>query len=318
MICIRNMVFALIAKAVPGIDRERIWNRLDLQSPASDEALLEIRLMQFLQPWQRALSVAMLSFFIAGVFTVWGYGATLFAACQSGLVFAVPILLGLLVHGLFILIVHECTHGNMFGRPIDDWIGNGAMGLLLLPFLAGRYQTAHHLHHRRANRTGDTNWTPLRQRLFRRSRWLYALYEMIPVVNNLDRLRDEVGTGRHSGVLFAWICAFATYAIFRPPLAYWLLVVIGLNTINALRLWVEHFGHYAGRVSNTYYCPLGFGIGNHEVHHRNPRVPALVLAIGLTLRSKDGSVFSGIGRLLFDGEYAHFRTFQDDFTGDNV
>jgi len=318
MNCIRRLVSALIARVLPGIDGGRIWNRLDMHSPESGEILLEIRLMRWLQPWRRTLAAAMLAFFLAGVWLVWSVGSALFAAAPHGLAFAVPLLLGVLVHGLFILIVHECTHGNVFGRPVDDWVGNGAIGLLLLPFLAERYQMVHRLHHRRANQVGDTNWTPFRQRLFRRSRWLYALYELLPVVNNLDRIREEVGRGRRSGVAFAWLCAAATYGILQPPLAYWLLVVLGVNTINALRLWVEHFGHYAGRVSNTYYCPLGFGIGNHEVHHRYPRIPALVLAVGLALRRKDGSVLTGVRSLLFDKRYAHFRTFQDDFTGDNV
>jgi fatty acid desaturase len=230
----------------------------------------------------------------------------------------VPLALGVLVHGLFILMVHECTHGNVLGRRWDDWIGNAAIGMLLLPFLAERYQMVHRVHHQRANQAGDTNWTPFRQRLFRRSRWLYAMYELLPIVNNVDRIRDEVRPGKRSRVLFAWLCAAATYAVFQPSLLHWLLVVLGVNTINALRLWVEHFGHYRGRVSNTYFCPLGFGIGNHEIHHRHPRIPALVLALGLTLRRKDASVLTGVRDLLSDERYAHFRTFQADFTGDNV
>ncbi len=318
MNCTARLLAKLIARVLPDLDLERIWNRLDVQAPATGETLFEIRLMRWLQPWRRPLATAMLAFFLVGVSLVWGLGAMLYADRPNGLMVAVPLLLGVLVHGLFILIVHECTHGNVFGRTADDWVGNGAIGLLLMPFLAERYQMMHRLHHRRANQVGDTNWTPFRQRLFRRSRWLYALYELVPILNNLDRIRDEVARGRRSGVLFAWLCAVATYAIFRPTLAYWLLVMLGVNTINALRLWVEHFGHYAGRVSNTYYCPLGFGIGNHEVHHRYPRIPALVLAVGLALRRKDCSVFKGIGKLLFDEDYAHFRSFQEDFTGDNV
>lgn len=317
MIMLRRFLFAAVARAVPGIERDRIWNRLDLNTPNRGETLLEIRLMRRLLPWHRAMAAAMIAFFLVGVALVWGVGPRLLAA-PTGLAIAVPLLLGVLVHGLFILMVHECTHGNVFGRPWDDWIGNGAIGMLLLPFLAERYQMVHRLHHHRANQVGDTNWTPFRQRLFRRSRWLYALYELIPIVNNLDRIRDEVRRGKRSRALFAWLCAAATYAVFEPPLMYWVLIVFGVNTINALRLWVEHFGHYQGRISNTYFCPLGFGIGNHEVHHRHPRVPALVLAVCLALRRKDGSVFTGVRDLLFDERYAHFRTFQADFTGDNV
>lgn len=193
-----------------------------------------------------------------------------------------------------------------------------AIGILLLPFLAERYQTLHHLHHRRSKLVGDTNWTPLRQRLFRRSRLLYTLYELVPVVNNFDRIRDEVQPGQRRLVLFCWLCAIATWAVFQPSLGYWVVAVTGVNTINAMRLWVEHFGFYKGRVSNTYWCPPGFGIGNHEVHHRYPRIPAVALMAGLWLRERDGSVFTSPWNLLMADSYAHFRTFQADFTGDNV
>jgi fatty acid desaturase len=264
------------------------------------------------------MTFAVCAFFMSGAWLIWSAGSALYLALPSAISFVVPLLAGVFVHGLFILVVHECTHGNLFGRRIDDWLGNAAIGALLLPFLAERYQATHRLHHRRANRTGDTNWTPLRERLFRRSRWYYVLYELVPIVNNLDRIRDGVSGTRRRYVVLAWLSACATYAAFQPPAMYWVLVVVGLNTINALRLWVEHFGHYAGHVSNTYYCPLGFGIGNHEVHHRHPRIPALVLALGLGLRQKDTCVFAGAWKVLFDTRYAHFRTFQDDFTGDNV
>lgn len=314
----RDIGFALLARALPGIDRERVWQHLDLHAPTPGETPLEIQLARRLKPWRRAIAMLALAIFLAGVALVWGAGAVLFAVCPAGIAPAIPLLLGVLVHGLFILVVHDCTHGNVLGRPQDDWIGSAAMGMLLLPFLAERYQMSHRVHHRRANQVGDTNWTPFRQRLFRRSRLLYAVYELIPVVNNLDRIREGVTSGKRSQALFAWLCAVATWAIFAPPLLYWLLVVVGLNTINALRLWVEHFGHYAGRISNTYYCPLGFGIGDHEVHHRHPRIPALVLTAALMLRRKDASLLSGIRSLLLDRGYAHFRTFQHDFTGDNI
>jgi fatty acid desaturase len=316
MILLRSILFAAVARAIPGIERDRIWNRLDLEVPRRGETLLEIRLARRIAPWHRTMAAAMMAFFVAGVALVWGVAPALLGAPTVAVV--VPLVLGVLVHGLFILMVHECTHGNVLGRPWDDWIGNAAIGMLLLPFLAERYQMVHRVHHQRANQAGDTNWTPFRQRLFRRSRWLYALYELLPIVNNLDRIRDEVRPGKRSRVLFAWLCAAATYAVFQPPLLHWVLVVLGVNTINALRLWVEHFGHYRGRVSNTYFCPLGFGIGNHEIHHRHPRIPALVLALGLALRRKDASVLTGVRDLLSDERYAHFRTFQADFTGDNV
>jgi len=232
---------------------------------------------------------------------VWGIGPHL--AATRGL--AIPIALGLVLHGVFILVVHEATHGNLLGRPADDWLGSMACGLLLLPFTAEVFQPVHRIHHRLANRAGDTNWSAFRQRLFETSRLLYALYEIVPVVNGLDRLRGHHPRDpRRLGA--AWGAALVTWAVLRPPLAYWLMVVVGLNLVTTLRFWVEHFGLDADRGANTYWFPLSFGIGNHEVHHAVPRLSALALAIGLWFRAKRHLVFVAPALVLFSAGYRHY------------
>ena len=65
--------------------------------------------------------------------------------------------------------------------------------------------------------------------------------------------------------------------------------------------------------TNTYSAPLSFGIGHHALHHRDPRVPAMVLMVGLWFRRKDLSLRHGLYRLLRRRDWAHFRTQQPDF-----
>ncbi|MFN7134346.1 MAG: fatty acid desaturase, partial [Myxococcales bacterium] len=295
--------------------------RRDVHERLPGETLLEKRIDRLLDRARLPIRAATLLLFCFCVWLVYGAGPQLLARAEAAghpvLAWLIPLALGCLVHGQFAFVVHEATHNNVLGKRFDRWLGNAAIGLLLLPFLSESYQELHLLHHRIPNRAGDTNWTPYRHALWKRSRLLYALYELVPVVNNLDRIRDKVQRDRRK-VALSWACAIAVYLLFRPTLPYWLAVVVGLNTTNACRLWVEHFGHYRGRVSNAYWCPLGFGIGNHEVHHTWPRISALALLIGLWFREKDGSVFTSPFRLLFARDWAHFRTAQPDFDGTNV
>jgi fatty acid desaturase len=317
----RRPLFWLLERAFPGLDRERIWRRLDMEAPQPGEVMLEKRLAELLRPYGRLVAVATLLFFVACVGAVFGLGprlaAHLRAAGHGGGAVLIALAAGVLAHGLFALVVHEATHGNLFGHRADAWISNVALGALLLPFTAETYQHMHRLHHGLAMKVGDPNWTPFRQRLFQRSRLLYAIYELVPIVNNLDRLRTKsVRDWRR--VVVSWVTALAVVALLRPGVSYVLLVYVGLNLTNAIRLWTEHFGFWQGRVSNIYWCPLGFGIGNHALHHENPRVPALALTLGLALRQTDASLLAAPYHVLFSPLYRPFRTFQPDFDGRNV
>ncbi len=308
---------ALLARLVPGIDGERVWRGLDVRAPRPGEVLLEARLAALLAPAWRAIVPLILTLFAGGVAIVYDLGPRTMASMEGAghprLALAVPLACAVLVHGLYVLTVHEATHGNLLGRPADDWLGSLACGALLLPFTAETFPAVHGAHHRNTNRPGDTNWTPLRQRLYSRSRVLYALFELVPLLSTLDRLpsaRPAVGPR----VVVAWLAAGSAFALLRPPLGYWCLVVCGLNLVTTLRFWTEHFGHLPDRVANTYRFPLGFGIGNHEVHHAVPSIPALALAIGLCFRAKEASVLAAPLRVLFAPGYRHLRSFAADGT----
>lgn len=311
----KRFLFKALVKVYPEIKPLRVWHRLDIIEPINANELLEKKMMNAIEKYRKFMASGMVLFFCLCIYLVWGMGPQWSELLNQslGVGFLVPILMGVIIHGAFILIVHEATHFNIFQSKVDRTLGNIALGLMLLPFFSEGYQHTHYIHHHHANTHLDNNWTKYREKTFRLSRILYVLYELIPVLNNLDRLADKVPKKRIE-VLISWLSALIVIAIFQPGWTYYLLLLFGLNAINALRLWVEHYGHYTGRVSNTYWCPFSFGIANHEIHHDHPRIPALVLMVGLWFRKRDVTIFSAPYRVLFDKNWTHFRTQQKDFS----
>jgi fatty acid desaturase len=294
--------FACLARMLGPVDGERIWNLDDVTAARPGEILLERRIDAWLARRRPLVLAAVATVSVVGLGLVWGIGP------RIGRLWPAP-LFALVVHGLFILVVHEASHENLTRGPADRWIGAVAAGALLLPFTAETFAAVHLRHHRRTNRPGDTNWTVRRQRLFGRSRLLYAAYEMLPLVNAFDRIRVTAPPERRRlAVALAWMTALATVAVFRPSFAYWAGVVVGLNVTTAIRHWTEHFDVASGREARTYRFPLGFGIGNHAVHHRAPGISAPALLIGLWFRRKDASPAAAPFRILFDRRYRHLRT----------
>lgn len=309
----RRPVFAVFHRVVGAFDDAAVWASHDVDSVAhggSDDVVPEIRLRRRLDRAWRWIAAFVIAFFVVGIALIW-WGAPRLLGHGRVVDVTLAVVAGVVVHGLFILIVHDATHGNVLGGRRDRWLGNIALGMLLLPFLAESYQHTHHVHHRAVNGPGDNNWTKGRDALFRRGRLLYVLYELVPVVNNVDRLADRVP--RDPGqVLVAWLAAAVVVVVAHPPFSWWLAVIFFLNVVNAARLWIEHYGVYRGRTANCYAAPFSFGIGNHTLHHLRPRIPALVLAVGLWLRRKDVTIWSSLPRVLFHPRWRHFRLQQPD------
>lgn len=304
----RRGLAGLLARMV-GADGERIWSHVDMEHPAAGP--WELVVTRRIKRMRWLMTLASLMLFVVGAWVVWWLMPSLMLGMWQWI--ASALVAGIAVHGLFILIVHEAAHGNLFGRRGDRWLGAIACGVLLLPFAAASYSQLHRRHHACTNRNGDNNWTSLRRRLYQRSRLLYMLYELIPVVNNLDRITStsNISSDRSAAAL-AWGVAALVWWWSGTTIAWYAFVLVGLTAVNALRLWVEHMGSTSGRVANTYGgCPLGFGIGHHALHHLHPGIPAPVLMVGLWLRQHDVTLWSGWWRLLFDRRWRHFSDMAD-------
>jgi fatty acid desaturase len=300
----RRWFAARIAMALR-LDADRLWQGRDLEA---GEIPWECGVTQRLGSKRVLLSALALLLFTLLVSVVWWW---LPMQAHGWWRVIAGLGAGVVLHGAFILVVHEAAHRNLFGRRSDRWLGALATGALLLPFVAGRYARTHLIHHARANRLGDNNWTPLRERLYRRSRLAYVLYELLPVVNNLDRLAGQTERADHVAALVAWLVAVVVWWTAQVELEWYGWCLLGLTAMNAARLWVEHMGPAIGhgRLANTYGgCPLGFGIGHHALHHRHPQVPAPILMVGLWLRRHDAHVLTGWWHLLHDRSWCHFST----------
>lgn len=318
---VQQQLLFLLRLLWPELDAKRIWNRSDLENPLPNEEPLEQKIARALRPYRRMIGSIMLLVFLVCINLSYGLGPQLAKAFQESgspaAAILIALLTGMLLHGMFAFIVHEATHGNILGHPADEWVGNAALGFMLMPFAAESYQYFHRRHHRIPLQEGDPNWTPLRQKLFQRSRLLYVAYEFLPILNNLDRLREKAPRN-WKRVLLSWTLAIATWSWFQPSLIHFLWILVGFNFTNALRLWTEHFGFWRGQISNLYYCPLSLGAGNHTLHHRAPKIPALALAVGVMVRRHDASMLTAFFHVLFSKDYRPFRTFQPDFNGENV
>ncbi len=311
-------MFRALAHVVKDVDARRVWCRHDLDELSRDGGrdpdleLLELRLQRRLRPFWDVVVAVVVAVFVAGVAALWvGLPALLGRFGVAGDI-ALAAFAGFLFHGLFILVVHEATHGNLLGGTRDRFVGNVALGLLLMPYLAESYQHTHHVHHRLVNQHDDNNWTRHRDALFRRSRFLYVLYELLPMLNNIDRLGGKPVRRRRRQVLASWAAAAFVVVACGPHPGWWLAVLVATNTVNAHRLWIEHYGVFQGQVANTYAAPLSFGIGHHALHHLRPHIPAPVLMVGLWFRRKDASLWTALPRVLFDRRWLHFRLQQPD------
>ena len=294
-----------------GADADHLWHGVDLIVPGQS---WEATLTRRLGPWRVVLALGQLMLATVLIATTWWWLPSLASAAGAWWpIYALGA--GWLMHGAFILVAHDAAHGNLFGPGVDRWVGAVATGALLLPFAAGTYVDLHRTHHARANGAGDNNWTPLRDRLYRRSRLLYVAYELLPVISNVDRIGASSCKDRAAaGVAWATAAGIGWWA--APGWAWYAVALSGLTIANAARLWVEHMGEDESAtqastpaVANTYGgCVFGFGIGHHDLHHRAPWIPAPILTIGLWLRPHQAHVATGWWRLLTCPGWRHFST----------
>jgi len=90
----------------------------------------------------------------------------------------------------------------------------------------------------------------------------------------------------------------------------WLIPAVTLLVLNAfsvLHHWCEHVGYNKERESNTFWFPLGMGIGNHDVHHHAPHLSWFTLWRGLFSRPKTTSESKAIYGVLFDPHFEHYE-----------
>lgn len=243
----------------------------------------------------------------------------------SGWIWILPVS-GLFLHSWMILLVHEATHRNLTRSKLDRLLVNLASAFVFLPFYGEPFRLSHLKHHAKTNHPDDPLWPRWKLELFRTNRVFYVLLEFLPLVSSVFSLfrrhsSSEVGKRNQatlfskeslffvilsffiSGVLFYW---------FRPDLWFLLGTFFFANFWGCFRHWCEHTGYSKSRESNTFRFPLGFGIGNHEVHHENPNLSWLSLSFGLIKRKKNISIFESFIGICFSKKYIHYAANKQD------
>ena len=230
---------------------------------------------------------------------------------------------GLLTHSFLILCLHDASHKSITRSNFDRIFLNFCAGLVILPFYGEHYRKYHLTHHANTNKELDPICPPITRKLYENTRWLYVLCEFIPLVYtfysvvNYHKNRDKAEEQRkpktikinHYYVILAVCVSIAMLILVKPPIWFLVLNLVVLNIVSVFRNWCEHIGTAENKESNTYWFPLGMGIGNHETHHHHANFSWLTLSIILLYRKKDTNPFKSFLGILFNKSFRYYRDF---------
>jgi hypothetical protein len=219
---------------------------------------------------------------------------------------------GFLAHGVMVVAVHDGAHRAITRTPVDRYLCSIAAGLLIMPFYGEAFHRYHLMHHRYANGPHDPLYLPSKARLFARGRLRYMVLDCIPMLLSVVCKQTSLADGVEAAPI-GWryvACGLATsgivIALAWPPWIFVAATIVSLYVLSSVRDWCEHWGHDPTRVANAYWFPFGFGIGNHDAHHRWPRYSWLTMWIGLWSRPKDTHPLRAALRMATDPTFLHY------------
>jgi fatty acid desaturase len=228
---------------------------------------------------------------------------------------------GFLVHAFFIVIIHDGAHKAITKTRFDRVLMNLGSALMLLPFYGEYFRKYHLMHHANTNSDVDPLWPSSKKTLFEDKRWLYILCECIPLLFTIylvftfnrekkdSKSRQTIKSPKVNigYLIFSTGSTLLIIIYVLPPVWFCLGTLFVLNLISAWRHWCEHLGTDVNRTSNTFWFPLGMGIGNHDMHHHFPHVSWVVLLIGLFYRKKTTNPFKTVFSVLFNRSFVHYK-----------
>jgi len=230
--------------------------------------------------------------------------------------FAIAAVLG---HSLFIVALHDGAHNSITKTWVDRWIMNVAAGILLLPFFGEAFRQSHLIHHGHSNSEDDPLWHSNKKYLYESMRWFYILCEMIPLLfhgylllrssneRKKSKEKEVIGPGiNYWFILMATAISTAIILLVIPSIWFVLGMIFGMNILGTIRHWCEHLGTDPKGSNNTFWFPLGMGIGNHDTHHYAAYVSWPVLYVGLLKRKRNSNPFRAIYGVLFNKNFIHY------------
>lgn len=230
------------------------------------------------------------------------------------------ILAGLLAHAFFIVLVHDGAHKAITRSKFDRFLMNFGAGLMLLPFYAEPFRKYHLIHHSNTNNELDPLWPSHKKDLYENHRFFYIFCELIPLLFNIyllvlsDKQKKSGVTKTVKGpelsivnMVLATMISVTIILFFKPSPAFFVLSLLSLNFFSAWRHWCEHLGYRNDLSSNSFWFPLGMGIGNHDVHHHLPHVSWFSLMAGLPYRPKSTNILKTIHGVFFRRDFIHYH-----------
>lgn len=226
----------------------------------------------------------------------------------------------ILAHAYFVIVIHDGAHKAITRTAADHVFSNLFSGFLLLPFYPEPFRKYHLLHHGHTNKETDPLWAPVKANLYKKNRYLYIICQMLPlaftvvVLINSEKYRKKnkivlKGPGiRWYYVLLAFAASAVTIWFVQPPVWFVIGTLFCLSALGAIRHWCEHMGTDMSRESNTYWFPLGMGVGNHDYHHDHPNYSWISLMLGLYGRKRDTNPFKTLYGILFVRSFAHYES----------
>ncbi|MGB5490935.1 MAG: fatty acid desaturase [Woeseiaceae bacterium] len=223
---------------------------------------------------------------------------------------------GFLAHSYLIICLHDGIHKSITRTWIDRIFANISAALLFLPF-GELYRKYHLIHHRNTNLDNDPISPPVLRKLYLKNRYLYMLCEAIPLlytfylVMNYQKSENKGAPAKEISISYAYLISslFVSvlwFILIKPSVWFIILTLFSFNIVSVFRNWCEHMGTNPDKSSNTYWFPLGFGIGHHDLHHQKPYLSWLTLTIGLFNHKKDTNPFKAFFGILFDKSFSFY------------
>jgi fatty acid desaturase len=226
---------------------------------------------------------------------------------------------GFCAHSFLIITVHDGSHKAITRTKYDRLIINVCSALLFLPFYGEHYRKYHLLHHGNTNTELDPIAPPILKKVYKENRFLYIILESIPLLytsylmfdytkrKNTQHINSSLNINKKYFILSITI-SIIWFILIQPPFYFILFTLLLLNIISVIRSWCEHMGTSLEHTTNTYWFPMGFGVGNHDIHHQLPSLSWLSLTIGLMHREKNSNPVKTIKGILFDQTFDFYKS----------
>lgn len=223
---------------------------------------------------------------------------------------------GIVLHAVMIVVVHEGAHNAITRNTnMDSVIINILSGIVMIPVYAEFFRKYHLIHHAHTNAPVDPLWPDEKRWLFENHKRIFVIVELIPVLTTIvllflgEKKRKKTIRGPKVRWYFMALSVMVSVLVgwfFQPTLMFVVGTVLMAGIVAKIRNWCEHTGRDLSKLSNTYWFPLGMGIGNHEAHHALPRISWVTNQYCLFFKKRDTNPLTTTYGMILDKNHKHY------------